>query len=169
MKREQKVESVDSLKQIIKNNKCLVFFHYHGITAGQISGLRRTLKDKGANVVVAKNTLVKIAANEAGLSFLHDQLKGPMAISYADDPVALSKALVDFSKEDEHLIIQIGTLDGEAMDKEQITALSKLGSMEEVRAKLVGVLQGAQAGFIRVLQAAPSSLVAVCGNYANKK
>lgn len=169
MKKEQKVESVSDLKDIIKNNKCLVFFHYHGITAGQISSLRTTLKAKGANVLVAKNTLTRIAANASGMEFLHDQLKGPIAISYANDPVVLSKALMDFSKEDEHLVIQAGTLDGVAMSKEQITALSKLGSIEEVRAKLVGVLQGAQSGLIRVLQAAPSSLVAVCGNYAAKK
>lgn len=168
MKKEQKVTSVVELKDIISKHKCLVFFQYHGISAGQITQLRRNLKSKGANVVVAKNTLARIAANEMGMDFLPEYLKGPLALSFADDPVTLSKTLLDFDGLENGLPIQVGTLDGNLMSKEEISALSKLGSLEETRAQLVGVLQGAQSKLVRVLQAAPASLVAVCNNYANK-
>ena len=169
MDRQKKSEVVLSLKEELTNNSLIVLVHYRGLNASSITNLRRSLKEKGATLQVAKNTLMRLALQETPCDCLDEYLTGPTAVSYSKDPVGLAKVLTTFVKENETLKILIGCLDGKAVNENVLKDLAKLGSMEEVRAKLVGVLNAVPSKLYRLVNAPSSKLVTILGNYVDSK
>jgi len=169
MDRQKKNKVVLSLKEELKSNNLIVLVHYRGLNASDITSLRKSLKERGAILQVAKNTLMKLALKDTQCDCLDEYLTGPIAVSYSKDPVGLSKVLTTFAKENETLKILIGCLDGKAVDENVLKSLAKLGSLEEVRAKLVGALTGIPSKLLQLVNAPASKLVTILGNYADSK
>lgn len=158
MKKEQKTTSIDLAKKIFAENSVVVLVGYKKLDAKGMSTLRKTLKKKGANLRILKNTLVKRAIVDSEVKSIMDNFKDQIAISYANDAVALSNALVNFTKENEAVDIKIGFMDGKVLELNTIKSLSSLGSIEEVRAKFIGLLKAPGSQLARVLSAYKAKL-----------
>jgi large subunit ribosomal protein L10 len=169
MNRDQKKQLVDSLKNSLTDNKFVVLMHYRGLSDKSLYDLRVSLKKNDIQLKIAKNTLVKVAIKGTDLEALNPHLSGPVAIAYADEPVALARIIIAAAKQNQLLKIQAGYLNKSVLSKDAIDSLSRLGSLEEVRAKFLGVLTGAQSQFVRVVNAPASGMVALFNNYASTK
>ena len=159
MKREAKKEFVENIKNIVNENNLILVFHYRGLSMSEMSDLRVQSFNSGSNIRVTKNRLTKIALADTDKSELSDLFEGPTAIAYSNDPVELTKLLANFSKTNEKLAIIGGIMSKEILTVEKIIELSKLPSLDESRAKLIGLLN-APAQRITGLVAAPAGKVA---------
>lgn len=153
MNRTQKSESLELAKRILLDNQMSILIEYKGLTSGEITELRMLLKDNGANMKVFRNNLVIKAIEGGKFEFLKDSLKDQIAISYCNDPLTLSNILVKYAKENEKVKIKIGSLNGEVIALDKIVALSKLGSVNDVRAKFISVLSAPASKLVRIFDA----------------
>lgn len=158
MKKEQKISSIDLAKEIFSNNSVAILLNYKKLDAKGMSSLRKTLKSKNSNLKILRNTLVKRAIADTEVKALMDNFKDQIAISYSNDPVSLSSALVNFAKENENIELKIGFMDGKVMELSTVKELSLLGSMEEVRAKFIGLLKAPGSQLARILNAYQTKL-----------
>ncbi|MDX2082904.1 MAG: 50S ribosomal protein L10 [Rickettsiales bacterium] len=158
MNKNQKTALVSSLKDKLTNSLFVAVVHYRGMTDKQLYDMRVALKAKSCDMKIAKNTLVKVAIKGTDLEILSPHLKGPTAILYSQDLIALSKVIADFAKEIEVLKIKTGYLNKALVTENTIKDLAKLGSLEEVRASFIGKLKGIQSNFVRILNAPESGL-----------
>ncbi|MEU3605002.1 50S ribosomal protein L10 [Streptomyces sp. NPDC035033] len=154
-----KAASVAELTDAFQSSNAAVLTEYRGLTVAQLKTLRRALGEN-AQYAVVKNTLTKIAANQAGITSLDDQFNGPTAVAFVTgDPVESAKALRDFAKENPNLIIKAGVLDGKALSADDIKKLADLESREVLLSKLAGAFKGKQSQAASLFQALPSKLV----------
>ena len=159
MVRPDKAAAVAELTDEFRSSQGAVLTEYRGLTVKQLQELRRALGEN-ANYAVVKNTLTKIAANEAGISELDDLFAGPTAVAFVTgDPVESAKGLRDFAKDNPNLVIKGGVLDGKALSADEIKKLADLESREVLLAKLAGAFKGKQTQAAQVFQALPSKLV----------
>jgi large subunit ribosomal protein L10 len=169
MIRNEKIEAVAAIEEVYRNNSAVIVAHYHGLTVSQVSKLRKVLGAEGAKLKVVKNTLAKIAAKNAGIADVETLFKGPVAIAYSADPVSAAKVVAQFAKENDALKIVGGILDSKVIDDKVVRQLSSLPSINELRGKIIGILQ-APATKLACITAAPASQVArVISAYSNKK
>ncbi len=143
---------------------------YQGLTAGEDYRLRRDLREKGARLFVAKNTLIRIAMQELGQSSIEEHLKGPSALVFFQDPVAAAKVLKKFAEEVGKEIprVKAGLLSGNVLSAEEVESLAKLPSEEELKAELVGVLSAPLMEFAGVLSGVQRELVGLFEAQAKK-
>jgi large subunit ribosomal protein L10 len=159
MARPDKVDAVEEMREKFRNSNAAVVTAYTGLTVAQLQQLRRSLGEN-AQYRVAKNTLTKIAANEAGITTLDDLFAGSSAVAFVTgDPVEAAKGLRDFAKDNPNLVIKGGVLDGKAMSADEIKKLADLESREVLLSKLAGAMKGKQSQAASVFQALPSKLV----------
>ena len=154
-----KQAAIAELTELFRESGAAVLTEYRGLSVGQLSELRTSLRANGSYSVV-KNTLTQIAAKEAGVTAFDGHLTGPSAIAFVTgDPVEAAKSLRDFAKANPLLVIKAGVLDGKAMSAEEITKLADLESREVLLAKLAGAMKASlnQAAY---LFAAPLSQAA---------
>ncbi|WP_250444327.1 50S ribosomal protein L10 [Actinotalea sp. C106] len=141
MARPDKAAAVGELTDQFRDSNAVMLTEYRGLTVAQLKQLRRALSGN-ASYAVVKNTLTAIAAKQAGVEGLDDQLKGPSAVAFVTgDPVEAAKGLRDFAKANPQLVIKGGVLDGRALTSEDITKLADLESREVLLAKLAGALK----------------------------
>mgnify|MGYP001765556961 FL=1 len=168
MDRAGKKELVSTLNTAFKDTGSIVVAHYSGLTVAQMQKLRREMKKQGATVKVAKNRLVKIALEGTDVASIGSLMKGPTILAYAKDPVAAPKVAVDFAKAHDKLVILGGAMGTTALKADGVKALATMPSLDELRAKLVGLIQ-APATKIAQLQTAPAAKLArVFGAYAKR-
>ena len=168
MDRAAKAEQVTELKEVFKTTNTVVVAHYAGLTVAQMQVLRRQAHAAGTTVKVAKNRLAKIALEGTDVASIGPLLKGPTLIATSSDPVAAPKVAVDFAKANEKFVILGGAMGKTALDPNGVKALASLPSLDELRAKLVGLLV-APATKIAQLANAPAAKVArVIQAYASK-
>jgi large subunit ribosomal protein L10 len=137
-----KVDAVTEIADKFRGSSAAVVTEYRGLTMAQLSTLRRTL-GVGVSYRVAKNTLVKRAAQDAGVQGLDDLFIGPTAIAFVDgEPVDAAKALRDFAKDNKALVIKGGYMDGKALSVDEVTKIADLDSREVLLAKLAGAMKG---------------------------
>ena len=164
MNREEKKSAVALLHEEFSNANTVVLFHYRGLTVDDMTDLRNKMRDLGAGVKVAKNKLAKIAVKDTQYEGISDLFTGPTAIAFSSDAVAAAKGVVEFAKDNENVIIVGGAANDDVMDEDKIRALAKMPSLDELRAKLIcmintpatriaGVLQAPGAQIARVLSA----------------
>ncbi|GAA2291868.1 MULTISPECIES: 50S ribosomal protein L10 [Streptomyces] len=159
MARPDKVDAVEEMRDKFRNSNAAVVTAYTGLTVAQLQKLRRSLGEN-AQYRVAKNTLTKIAANEAGITTLDDLFAGSSAVAFVTgDPVEAAKGLRDFAKDNPNLVIKGGVLDGKALSADEIKKLADLESREVLLSKLAGAMKGKQSQAASVFQALPSKLV----------
>ena len=159
MNREQKQQLVETLHAAWLQASSAVVVHYRGLSVGQSGELRGALHQSGIAFQVVKNTLARRAAEDTGFVAAKPLFTGPIAVAYGNDPVAMAKALSDFAKSNDALVIQGGVLDGKLIDKAQIIALASLPSREVLLAKMLGSMQSPISGFVRTLAEVPASFV----------
>ncbi len=159
MNREQKGEMIESLKDVFSNTGVVVVAQYSGLTVADMTSLRKNLKQAGGQVKVAKNRLVKLALQGKDQEGISDLFSGPTLIAYSDDPVSAPKIAVEFAKTNEKLVILGGAMGSEVMDVNAIKTLASLPSLDEIRSKMVGLVQ-APATKIARITVEPASLLA---------
>jgi large subunit ribosomal protein L10 len=140
VKRSDKKEFVQKLKDEIDTSSSVIVAHYSGLTVDQSNQLRAEMRSNGAKFKVTKNRLTKLALEQTQFKDLADLFTGPTAIAYSDDPVAPAKVAVSFEKKLENFKIIGGGYDGEKINLEKINFLASLPSMDELRGKIVGLI-----------------------------
>ena len=168
MDRAEKRQLVATLNETFSNASVVVVAHYSGLTVAQMSALRRQMKDAGASLKVAKNRLVKIALEGTALANAAPLFKGPTVIAYSSDPVAAPKVAVDFARGHDKFVILGGAMGTTNLDPEGVRALATLPSIEELRARLVGMIQTPATRMAQVLAAPAAQLARVFQAYADK-
>jgi large subunit ribosomal protein L10 len=168
MDKAGKSAALESLKGVFEGAGVVVVTHYTGLTVAEMTKLRALLRKDGAHFKVVKNRLAKIALGGTGGDKALDLFQGPVAIAYSPDPVAAAKAADEFSKENSKLVI-IGAVMGEqVLDAKGVEALAKLPSLDQLRGKLIGLLQAPATKVAGVIQAPASQLARVVSAYASK-
>lgn len=168
VERAAKQEMVTELKGVFKAAHTVVVAHYAGLTVSQMQTLRKQAKQAGTIVKVAKNRLAKIALEGTDVAAIGSLLKGPTLIAYSGDPVAATKVAVDFAKAHEKFVILGGVMGKTSLDPNGVKALASLPSLDQLRAKLVGLIQAPATKVARLLNAPGTKVVRVVHAYANK-
>lgn len=151
--RPEKAAKVAEIKDLLTNSKNVVLVDYCGLTVAEDTKLRRSMREAGVKYTVVKNTLLRIAAKDAGIEGMDVYLEKNTAIAAApEDPVAVAKILADFAKEHKALEIKAGVLDGKMITCDEIKALAELPSREVLLAKMLGSMQAPISGLANVLQ-----------------
>jgi len=161
-------ELVGSLGEVFKTTKVVVVAHYSGLTVAQMQTLRRQMKQAGASVKVTKNRLAKIALEGSDVASIAPLLKGPALIAFSGDPVAAPKAAVEFARTHERFVILGGAMGATALDPNGVKALAALPSLDELRAKIVGLITAPATKIAQVVNAPAAQLARVVQAYANK-
>ncbi len=168
MDRAEKKEFVTTLNDVFAKTSVVIVAHYSGLTVAQMQGLRKRMADAGAKVQVAKNRLAKIALDGTDVASIGPLMKGPTLIAYSADPVAAPKVAVAFAKDFDKFVILGGAMGTTTLNVEGVRALATLPSLDELRAKLVGLIQ-APATKLAQLQTAPAAKLArVFSAYADR-
>ncbi len=166
--RAQKKDDIAFLSDKMKNTGGVVVAQYAGLTVKAITDLRNRVRAEGGETKVMKNTLAKLAVKDSEFSGITDYLSGQTLLIYADDPTVPARVANDFSKDNENLVIMGGALPGEALDANRVKALANLPSLDQLRGKLVGILQAPAQKLVGVTQAPAAQLARVINAYAQK-
>jgi large subunit ribosomal protein L10 len=168
MDRAQKAESIETLKGVFNGAGAVVVTHYLGLTVAEMTDLRGRLRKEGATLKVVKNTLVQKALDgsvgEAGDALF----TGPVAIAYAPDPVSAAKVATQYAKDNDKFTVVGGLMGQTVLDKNAVKALASLPSLDQLRAKLIGLMQAPATKVAGVLQAPAGQIARVIGAYAAK-
>jgi large subunit ribosomal protein L10 len=166
--RSQKEKLVDTLQHALADTVCLVITHQTGLTVEEVTELRRRMRAAGASFKVTKNRLARRALAGTKFEQLSPMFTGPTAIAFSRDPVAAAKVAVEFANKNDKLRIIGGSLGEQQLDVEAVKALATLPSLDELRAKLIGLLQAPAGRLVGVLQAPGGQVARVLGAYAKK-
>jgi len=166
--RAAKKEAVASLGEVFKASNVVVVAHYSGLTVAQMQSLRKQMRQAGASVQVAKNRLAKIALEGTDAASIAPLLKGPTVIAYSGDPVAAPKVANDFAKANEKFVILGGSMGKTALSPDGVKQLASLPSLDELRAKIVGLVQAPATKIAQVVNAPAAKLARVVQAYASK-
>ena len=154
MNRIEKAELIETLKTSFGAATSVVVTHQTGMTVAESSELRQKMREAGATYKVTKNRVTKLALQGTQFEGLAEFFSGPTAVSTSADATAAAKTIFEFTKTSEKVSIVGGGLDGKTLSKEEVIALAKLPSLNELRGKIVGILQ-APAGKVAGIVAAP--------------
>ncbi len=168
MDKAQKKSLVSELKADIAEASTLVVTHYKGLSVAEITDLRRTLGAKNAHFRVVKNTLLRLVAANTEYESLVSYFHGPVAIAFSKDPVAAAKGVVDFAKKNDKLVILGGAVNSQKVDVSSIQMLATLPSLDELRAKLIGLINAPATRIASVLQAPGGQVARVIHAYSSK-
>ncbi len=166
MERAQKRQLVETLQQDLAGTACVVVTHQTGLSVAEATQLRRLVRSAGASYRVTKNRLAKRALVGTEFESLTPFFTGPTAIAFSADPVAAAKVVVEFSSRNPKLTVIGGALAGQVMDADGVKELASLSSLDEMRAKLIGVLLAPATGLARLLQEPAARLARVLAAYA---
>jgi large subunit ribosomal protein L10 len=166
--RAAKKELVTTLNGVFKDTNVVVVAHYSGLTVPQMQNLRKQMKQQGATVKVAKNRLAKIALEGTDAAVIVPLFKGPTLIAYSDDPIAAPKAASDFAKANDKFVILGGVMGKTALDPNAVKALAALPSLDELRAKIVGLVQAPATKIAQLVNAPAAKVARVVQAYAKK-
>ncbi len=168
MDRAEKREFVTSLNQVFNSTGSVVVAHYSGLTVAQMNDLRSRMRGAGGSVKVAKNRLAKIALQGTPSEGIQGLFEGQTLIAYADDPVVAPKIASEFAKTNDKLVLLGGAMGATSLDADGVKALATLPSLDELRAKIVGMIQTPATRIAAVVQAPAGNLARVFGAYARK-
>jgi large subunit ribosomal protein L10 len=164
--RAHKEALVTSLNKALAETVCVVVTHQTGMTVQEVTDLRRQMRAAGANFKVTKNRLARRALAGTKFEPLSSMFTGPTAIAFSRDPVAAAKVAVEFANKNEKLRIVGGSLNDQQLDVAGVKSLATLPSLDELRAKIIGLLQTPATRIAAVLQAPGAQLARVLGAYA---
>jgi large subunit ribosomal protein L10 len=166
--RAAKQDAINDLNGVFKTANVVVVAHYSGLTVAQMQQLRRQMRLAGAKVKVAKNRLARIALKDTDAASIADLLKGPTVLAYSGDPIAAPKVATDFAKANEKFVILGGSMGKTALDPDAVKALASLPSLDELRAKIVGLIQAPATKLAQLANAPAAKVARVVQAYASK-
>ena len=169
MKREEKARVIEELAEKLRGGAA-VLVDYQGMDVAQSTRLRARSRDAGVEFVVAKNTLTRRAAGEAGVEDLSEYLVGPTALAFSEDPVASAKLMAEFADQVESFALKGGLLEGgRVLDEAEVVALSRLPGREQLLAQVVGGISSPLTGLVNVLNNTVQGLVIALNQIAEQK
>ncbi len=169
MERAEKQELVVTLNQVFKTTAVIVVAHNKGLTVNQVNDLRNKMSQAGATVKVAKNRLAKLALDGTDASGIKGLFVGPTMVAYAADPVAAPKVAAAFAKTNDKFVVLGGALGKVIMDANAVKVLAELPSLDQLRAKIVGLIQAPATRIAGVLAAPGGQIARVINAYATKE
>ena len=153
MNRDEKAQLLEDLKQLFNDSDVIVVSHYKGLTVKDVSELRNNVRNAGAGFRVTKNRITRLALKDTKFEGLADLFTGPTAIAFASDIVTACKVCVEFSKTNEKFVVLGGGLGSEVLTSDDVKRYASIPTMDELRAKLIGLLQAPGAQLARVTKA----------------
>ena len=168
MDRSQKADAVAQLNAVFNEVGVVVVTRNLGLTVAQSTDLRSKMRDAGASYKVAKNRLATLALKNTSYEGLEEYLSGPTALAWSTDPVAAAQAAVEFAKTNDKLEIVGGSMGGQMLDEAGVRALASLPSLDELRSKLVGLVNAPATKIAQVVNAPAAKLARVFGAYSTK-
>ena len=169
MDRDQKTAAVAELNRNFSEVGVVVVTRNLGLTVAQSTTLRNQMRDAGASYKVSKNKLAKIALDGTDYLSLSDMLTGPVGLATSVDPVAAAKVAVEFAKTNDKFEIVGGSMGATALDVEGVKALATLPSLDELRAKIVGLIVAPATKLATIAQAPAAQIARVLAAYAEKE
>ena len=169
MDRSQKTDAVAQLNAVFNEAGVVVITRNLGLSVAQSTELRTKMREAGASYKVAKNRLAKLALKDTDYTSIEEYLVGPTALAYSADPVAAAKAVVEFAKTNDKLEIVGGSMGSVALDANGVKALAAMPSLDELRAKIVGLVNAPATKVVQLVNAPASKLARVFGAYAAKE
>src|SRR5947208_3738844 len=166
--RAEKKEAVAALNEVFSKTSVVVVAHYSGLTVAQMQRLRKQMKQAGASVQVAKNRLAQIALKGTDVASIGPLLKGPTLLAHSSDPVAAAKAAVAFAKDHEKFVVLGGAMGKTALNPDGVKALATMPSLDELRAKLVGLIVAPSTKLAQLVNAPAAKVARVISAYASK-
>ncbi|MBK8176087.1 MAG: 50S ribosomal protein L10 [Rhodospirillales bacterium] len=167
MDRVEKESLVASLHRTFNETAVVLVTHYSGLTVAEIGDLRKRMRDAGAGLKVTKNRLTRRALEGTRYQSLEGLFTGPTAIAFANDPVAAAKIAVAYAKTNPKLVLLGGGVGTQVLDAEGVKALAALPSLDELRGKLIGLLNAPATRIAGVLQAPAGQLARVFAAYGD--
>lgn len=168
MDKAGKAAALETLKGVFEESGAVVVTHYSGLTVAEMTGLRGRLREQGAGLKVIKNRIAKIALEGKGGDAAQELFQGPVAIAFSPDPVSAPKVVAEFAKGNQKLVLIGGLMDETVLDADGVQALAKLPSLDELRGKLVGLIQAPATKVAGVVQAPAGQLARVLKAYSEK-
>ncbi len=169
MDRAQKTEQVSALAKTLSETAVVVVTRNHGLTVAQVTDLRTKMRAAGASFKVTKNRLARIALEGSPYQPLGELLTGPIGFATSTDPVAAAKVAVDFAKTNDKFEIVGGAMGDTVLSIDGVKALATLPSLDELRAKIVGLIQAPATKLAQLVNAPAGKLARVVGAYATKE
>jgi large subunit ribosomal protein L10 len=166
--RAAKQELVTTLHDVFKDTGVIVVAHYAGMTVAQMTEFRKRMKEAGGTVKVAKNTLAVLALKETNSQGISDLFKGQTCIAYSSDPMVAARIAVKYSRENDKLVILGGAMGSNILDSASVKALADLPSLDELRAKLIGLLNAPATKIARTIMEPGAKLARVIQAQASK-
>jgi large subunit ribosomal protein L10 len=167
MDRAEKQVSIETLQGVFAGAGAVVVTHYMGLSVAEMTDLRLRLRKEGAALRVVKNRLAQKALNGAGEE-AHGLFRGPVAIAYAPDPVSAAKVSTQYAKDNDKFVVIGAMMGDQILDAKAVDALAKLPSLDELRSKIIGLVQAPATKIAGVLQAPAAQLARVLSAYAAK-
>ena len=168
MDRAEKTKLVKTLVEDFKSSEVIVVAHYAGLSVSEMEDLRVQMKQAGGQVKVAKNRLAKLALKETETADISDLFTGPTLIAYSNDPVTAPKIAVNFAKDNEKLVVLGGAMGQTNLDADAVKSLATMPSLDELRAKIAGLLTRPSANIASILQAPGGQVARVISAYSDK-
>jgi len=168
VEKAEKRELVSTMNEVFQEANVVVVAHYAGLTVAELTALRGKARQVGVSVKVAKNRLVKLALQGTDSAHIADLFTGPTLVAYSSDPVAAPKVTAEFAKTNDKLVILGGAMGKTNLDPNGVKALATLPSLDELRGKLIGLIQAPATKVATVVSAPAAQLARVFGAYAKK-
>ena len=161
MKKVAKKNYIEEMKKNFASNEAVMIAQYQGLNVNELDALRKELREKGIVFKITKNRITKIAIKDSPVKDLEKYFTGPTAAAMSSDPITTAKILTKFAKYHDKLKIFAGFMDGKVLDKNEVAIIATLPSLEESRAKIVGILATPAQKLVSILLAPGSKIVSL--------
>ena len=168
MDRQAKESFVADLKDVFNTSAVVVVAQNTGLTVSEMNELRSAMRDAGGQIKVIKNKLTKIALDGTPLSAIEEYLNGPSMLAYSDDPVAAPKIAIKFAKENDNFVVLGGSLPEKKIDLGEVKQLASLPSLDELRAKILGLINTPAGNIASLVNTPGTNLAQVVKAYSEK-
>ena len=168
MNKEQKKTYISEMKDFFANNESILVTHYQGLTVKQLDELRKEMREHGIQFKITKNRITKLALEKSKCKDLSNLFSGPTAVAFSKDAISSAKILTKFSKENKNLKILGGIMGKDILDVAGVANVATLPTLDEARAKIVGILRAPGQKIASILLA-PASKIAILALEKSKK
>ena len=168
MTKEQKRNYVEEMKKVFSSNEAVMIAHYQGLNVNELDKIRDEMRKSGIFFKITKNRITKIALKETKYKELEKFFTGPTAAAISSDPIMSAKILAKYAKKGSNLKIVAGFMDGKVLEAEDVAKIATLPTLDEARAKIVGILSAPAQKIISILLA-PGSKIAILAHEKSKK
>ena len=168
MNKEQKKQYIDEMSKHFDKSEAVIVTHYQGLTVSQLDDLRKKMREHGIKFKITKNRITKLALEKTKCKDISNLFSGPTAVALSEDAITSAKILSKFSKENENLKILGGIMGNDILDATAVQNVATLPTLDEARAKIVGILRSPAEKIASILLA-PASKIAILALEKSKK